>query len=117
MNKAASIYWADSPAKWSQAKRPVISRKPLSKAAKSKPRSAPLWLSYLIVASVFTMLCVSINFRAFSEVKEEIEQNNRLSSQIQNLMDENLVLQEEIHRLKSDPRVIQGEARKIGIDL
>lgn len=63
------------------------------------------------------MLCVSINFHAFSEVNEEIDQNRRLSFQIQNLMDENLALQEEIHTLKSDPRVIESEARKIGIDL
>ena len=63
------------------------------------------------------MLAVSINFRAFTEMKEEAEQNSRLAGQIQNLMDENLALQEEIHSLKSDPAVIEREARKIGIDL
>jgi len=118
LSKAANIYWDDSLTVLPKAKRPAISRKPQQKAAaKSKTRSAPLWLSYLIVASIFTMLCVSINFRAFSEVKQEIDQNGRLSSQIQNLMDENLALQEEIHTLKSDPRAIESQARKIGIDL
>jgi hypothetical protein len=63
------------------------------------------------------MVFVSINFRAFSEMREEAEQNARLAAQIQNLMDENLALQDEIHSLKTDPNVIQREAKKIGIDL
>ena len=63
------------------------------------------------------MLGVSINFRAFSEMKEEATQNTQLAAQIQNLMDENLALQEEIHTLKSDPNAIQREARRIGIGL
>lgn len=71
----------------------------------------------LIVTSIFVMLTVSINFRAFHEMRNEATQNTRLSSQIQNLMDENLALQEEIHTIKSDPRVIGREAKKLGIDL
>jgi cell division protein FtsL len=118
LSKATNIYWDD--ATWSTTRKPTISRKPQKKAVaapKRKARSAPLWASFVIVAGIFTMLCVSINYRAFTEVKEEVEQNGRLSSQIQNLMDENLALQEEIHTLKSDPRVIETQARKIGIDL
>ena len=71
----------------------------------------------LIVSSIFAMLTVSINFRAFREMNDEATQNTRLSSQIQNLMDENLALQEEIHTIKSDPRVIEREAKKLGLDL
>ena len=71
----------------------------------------------LIVTSIFVMLTVSINFRAFREMTDETTQNSRLSSQIQNLMDENLALQEEIHTIKSDPRVIEREAKKLGLDL
>lgn len=67
--------------------------------------------------SIFTMLAVSLNFRAFTEMREEADQNSRLAAQIQNLMDENLALQDEIHALKSDPAVIEREARKIGIDI
>lgn len=63
------------------------------------------------------MLVVSINFRAFKEMSEEVNQNTRLSGQIQNLQDENLALQEEIHALKTDPRVIEREAKRIGIGL
>ncbi len=61
------------------------------------------------------MLCVSINFRAFTAVREEVQQNDQLNYQIQNLMDENLALQEEIHSLKTDPRVIGREAKRIGL--
>lgn len=63
------------------------------------------------------MLCVSINFRAFTEASQETDQNAVLSGQIQNLMDENLALQEEIHALKTDPAVIGREARRIGVSI
>jgi cell division protein FtsB len=63
------------------------------------------------------MLCVSINFRAFSAVQEESGQNVFLSNKIQNLMDENLALQEEIHLLKTDPGMIEREARRLGIQV
>ncbi len=63
------------------------------------------------------MLVVSINYRAFADASEEVEQNSRLTGQVQNLIDENLALQEEIHLLKTDPQIIQREARRIGIGL
>ena len=63
------------------------------------------------------MLCVSINFRAFTEMQEEAGQNTRLATQIQSLTDENLALQEEIHTLKTNPEIIQREAKRIGVDL
>ena len=63
------------------------------------------------------MICVSINFRAFSDVRAESDQNTKLAGQVQNLMDENLALQEEIHALKTDPQVIQREAKRIGISV
>jgi cell division protein FtsB len=63
------------------------------------------------------MILVSINFRSFIELSEEVDQHSRLASQVQNLTDENLALQEEIHSIKTDPRVIEREARRIGIAL
>jgi len=95
-------------------KRPAAARKGRV-TAKADRRTAPWWLSFVIVTSIFVMLCVSINFRAFSDVRQEVDQNARLAGQIQNLMDENLALQEEIHSLKTDPSVIQREAKRIGI--
>ena len=61
------------------------------------------------------MLILSINFRAFSEMRAEVNQHGQLSTKIQSLMDENLALQDEIHSLKTDPRVIQREAKRVGI--
>jgi len=71
----------------------------------------------VVVTAIFATLAVTVNFRAFTNMKEESDQNDRLAAQIQNLMDENLALQEEIHSLKSDPAVIGREARKMGIEL
>lgn len=115
MNKAADIYWDNSTARRAS-KKPTAARK-RRVTAKADRRTAPWWLSFLIVTSIFVMLCVSINFRALSEVREEADQNARLASQIQNLMDENLALQEEIHSLKTDPHVIGREAKRIGIGI
>jgi hypothetical protein len=69
----------------------------------------------VIFGSIFGMLIISINFRAFSEMRAEVDQHGRLSVQIQSLIDENLALQDEIHTLKSDPRAIEREAKRIGI--
>lgn len=117
MNKAANIYW-DNTGRSVPAVTRSRKRAPRAKAiAKTNRRTAPWWLSCLIVTSIFVMLLVSINFRAFTEMTEEVDQNTQLSGRIQNLMDENLALQEEIHALKTDPRVIEREAKRIGIDL
>ena len=116
MNKAANTYWDSFGNGRTQAKRSRTARKPRA-TAKADRRTAPWWLSFIIVTSIFVMLCVSINFRAFTEMREEVNQNARLAGQIQSLMDENLALQEEIHSLKTDPKLIQREARRIGIDL
>ena len=117
MNKAANIYWDDQ-AEYISARRSRSAKNGRRKAAgKAARRTTPWWLSFLIVTSMFAMLCVSINFRAFSEVREEIDQNAQLTGHIQNLMDENLALQEEIHTLKTDPHIIQREAKRIGIDV
>lgn len=63
------------------------------------------------------MVCISVNFRAISDVRQESGQNVVLANQIQNLMDENLALQDEIHSLKTDPQVILREAKRIGISV
>jgi len=114
LNKAANIYWDSSQGSISASRRSQPARRRRVKA-KSNQRTTPWWLTWVIFGSIFGMLIISINFRAFSEMREEVDQHGRLSGQIQNLMDENLALQEEIHTLKSDPRVIEREAKRIGI--
>ena len=116
MSKAANIYWDSSQGDTRSASRsPAARRRRVS--AKADRKTAPSWLPYVIVASIFAMLIVSINYRSFAEMRQEVDQHERLSTQIQTLMDENLALQEEIHTLKSDPRVIGREAKRIGIDV
>jgi cell division protein FtsB len=61
------------------------------------------------------MLCLAINFRAFSEMRTQSAQHQQLNTEIETLTNGNLVLQEEIQDLKSDSRTIEREARKIGM--
>ena len=114
MSKAANIYWDSSQGKSRTASRtPAARRRRIS--TKADHKMGPSWLPYVIVASIFAMLIISLNFRAFTEMRAEVEQNERLAAQIQSLMDENVALQEEIYTLKSDPKVIEREAKRIGV--
>lgn len=117
MNKAANIYWDDSRSSSSRTvRRDKATRRPRI-AAKPQHKRARPWLASVIVVSIFVMLAVTINYRSFANMREEVSENEKLAAQIQNLRDENLALQEEIHTLKSDARVIEREAKKIGVDL
>ncbi len=61
------------------------------------------------------MICLAINFRAFSEMREQSSEFSELNSEIEKLTTNNLVLQEEIQNLKNDENTIAREARKIGM--
>ena len=117
MSKAANIYWDNATTANTSAAKRAITRRRRPAAAVAERRATPFWASFAIAVSIFVMLGVSLNYRAWTEVKEEAVHNTQLASQIQNLMDENLALQEEIHTLKTDPNVILQQARKIGIGL
>ena len=69
----------------------------------------------VVFAAIFGMLLVSINYRAFTEMRSEATRNTLLQTRVQSLMDENLQLQEEIHTLKTDPTRIEQEARRVGV--
>ena len=86
-----------------------------NKAKERKVRKAPMWAAFAIVLSISIMLCLSINYRAFSVMSGEQREYEQLSTRIQGITDENLQLQEEIHNLKSDPRAIEREAKRLGI--
>ena len=116
MTRADDIYWGNGrPA--ARAPRRTTRARTKKAAAATRRRTAPWWLSFIIVTAIFTMLTVSINLRAFTQVNDEVLQNERLAVEIQSLLDENLALQEEIHALRSDPTVVERHAQKIGIDL
>jgi len=85
-------------------------------AAKKKANAdTSRYVAFAIVAVMAFMLCLTINYRAFSELSREVDENQNLSWQIQNLTSENLNLQEEIHTLKNDPQAIMREAQKMGV--
>lgn len=60
------------------------------------------------------VICLTINFRAFSELSREIEHNENLQHQIESVTSENLNIQEEIYYLQNDASVIEREAKKFG---
>ncbi len=74
----------------------------------------PRWLPYGTTALFALILCLTINFRAFTELNQEVEQNDSLNQEIEKLTSENLNLQEEIYYLHNDSSVIQREAKKFG---
>ena len=61
------------------------------------------------------MLVLSVNYRAFSELRRETQPFDELNSKVQQATTENLSMQEEIYYLKSDPQTIEREARKYGL--
>jgi cell division protein FtsB len=91
---------------------------PVQTRAKTVKRSAiatPQWFAFAVIVSITFMLCITINFRAYSEMIVEVEENERLSIGVERLNKQNLIIQEEIHDLKTDSRAIEHEAQKIGL--
>lgn len=74
----------------------------------------PRWIPYGATVVFAAVLCLTINFRAFTELTREVEQNKNLQTQIENITSENLNLQEEIYYLQNDSQVIEREAKKFG---
>ena len=117
MNKVADTYWDNTQTVWKRPPTKTFADVNRQKTAmKSKTSAAmPQWFVFAVIASMTLMLCLTVNFRAFSEVRQEMDQNAALTTQIDGLTAETLGLQEEVHNLKSDARVIEREARKIGL--
>ena len=105
MNKAANIYWNE----------PEAIRRNAKGEAVATRTARPRWLSFVLILLMTVSLCVTINYRALTELRGEINENKTLTDQIQNLTDENLALQDEIHNLKTDPKTIEREAKKLGL--
>ena len=108
MSKVADTYWINS----QTISMPARNRMNTARRTKS---STPQWFMFVVVVSITFMLCLAVNFRAFSEMNAEAEQNNQLNTDVEKLSGENLALQEEIHNLKNDSGTIEREARKIGM--
>jgi cell division protein FtsB len=110
LKRAADIYW-DKP---ETIRRKADDRANYRAGSKAMTRG-PRWLSFVLVVMMSLMLCLTINYRAFTELRGEVNENQGLTDQIQNLTDENLALQDEIHNLKTDPKTIEREAKKLGL--
>lgn len=108
MSKVADTYWNNS----QTISMPVRTRRKTAGRAKS---STPQWFLFVVVVSMTLMLCLAVNFRAFSEMRTEAEQNSQLTTNVEKLSVENLALQEEVHNLRNDNQTIEREARKIGM--
>ena len=108
MNKAADIYWG-KPRSSHQNAGNAVGQDVTVRTAR------PQWLRFVLIVFMTLLLCLTINYRAFTELRSEINENQDLKNQIQNLTDENLALQEEIHNLKNDTKTIERESRKLGI--
>lgn len=108
MSKVADTYWTNS-------QTISVSTRNRMKTARRTKSSTPQWFLFVVVVSITFMLCLAVNFRAFSEMRAEAEQNNQLSTDVEILSGENLSIQEEIHNLKNDSQTIEREARKIGM--
>jgi cell division protein FtsB len=109
LNKVANTYW-DNLTTVSLAKKKRV----MTASVQSKSKT-PQWFIFTVTVSLTFMLCLAINFRAFSDLRGETAEFKQLNTEIKTLTTGNMVLQEEIQNLKSDPRTIEREARKIGM--
>lgn len=108
LNKVAITYWDNS----HTISMPV---EPRAKRASARTKTTPQWFVFTVIAAMTFMLCMAINLRAFSEMSQELEQNERLSLAAERLANENIGLQSEVHNLKTDSHTVEREARKIGM--
>ena len=82
---------------------------------KKQEHAKPSWWTYGIAATLTLMLCLTINYSAFSELSKESTENEKLGQRIDNVTTDNLALQEQIHYLKNDPQTIEREVKKFGL--
>ena len=111
MSKVASIYWENSSAVTAPRLRP----RSKTRMKSNRESATPQWFVFAVVVFIIFMLCLTINFRAFSELTAEMEQNQKLNIEVEQITNQNLMIQEEIHNLKNDPKVIEREARKLNM--
>lgn len=82
----------------------------VTKSEKRRP-----WIGVLVAGVLTLLLCLTINFRAFSELNKESRNNDDLQKQIDAVTRENLTIQEEIHYLKNDPKTVGREVKRFGL--
>jgi len=104
LNKVGNIYW----------NKPGAKSDPRSRKAVKKD-GQPRWAAPVAAGVLSLMICLTINYRAYSDLQKETAQKQALIEQIDSVKNENLDLQEDIYKLKRDPKTIKLEAKKLGL--
>ena len=94
-------------------RRPVD--RPLRWRKEPRKQILPSWIPVAAVAGLVLLLVLTVNYRAYSELRRETQTFDELNERVQQATTENLSMQEEIYYLKSDPKTIEREARKYGL--
>jgi cell division protein FtsL len=94
-------------------RRPV--NKPLRWRKEPRKKVLPSWIPIASAVALVLMLVLTVNYRAYSELRRETQTFEELNNKIQQATTENLSMQEEIYYLRSDPKTIEREARKFGL--
>lgn len=94
-------------------KRTASERPPL-KLPKALSFRFPRWIPVAASITLVLTITATVNFRAYSSLSREEQQNQELNRKVQQTTEENLGIQEEIYYLKNDPATIEREAKKYG---
>lgn len=89
--------------------------KPLRWRKEPRKKVLPSWVPIASAVTLVLMLVLTVNYRAFSELRKESQVFEELNNKVQQATTDNLSMQEEIYYLKSDPKTIEREARKYGL--
>lgn len=115
MNKAANTYWTNGqtmPAMKTGGGARSANR---AGTARKQEHFMPRWFIFVIPVALSLLIVLTLNVRAWTNVQNEYQTNERLSAEIDRLTTENTLLQDEINRLQYDPKTIEREARKLGM--
>ena len=94
---------------------PAKSSRTRSRTQPAKREKANSWLGFAVVVALSSMICLTVNFRAYGELSAEIDQHQILNTEVNRLTTENSALQEEIQQIKTDSSMIEREARRLGM--
>ena len=116
MRRVGTTYSVDLADKGRRSSDAAIRRRQPAARTRSETSEVRRWIPTAAAIGLSVLICVTINFRAFSEFRKESAENQKLDSQVQDLTTENLAIQEEIHSMKSDPKTVERQARKFGYE-
>jgi cell division protein FtsB len=96
---------------------PAKNSRARSRTQTVKREKANSWLGFAVVVALSSMICLTINLRAYSELSVEINQHQVLNAELNQLATENSTLADEIEQIKNDKTRIALEARRLGMSL